>query len=262
MSADTKKDIEISRKGAVQILRFNRPEKKNAITGAMYTSVTEALKAGDADPEIAAHVFFGSGGTFCAGNDIGDFLNMAQTGGAGMVLDFIAYLPHVKKPMIAGVSGLAIGIGVTMLLHCDLVYATPDATFTTPFLNLGLLPEAGSSLLGPRLMGPQRAFEMLVLGETFSAERARQAGLINDIVTAETLEAKAISVAGRLATKPPEALALSRRLLKGDVAEVAKRVTEEVALFKQRLSSPEAREAFQAFLEKRPADFAKLRHKS
>ncbi len=254
--------IEITRQGPVQILRFNRPEKKNAITGAMYQMLTEALKSGDASPDIAAHVFLGSGGSFCAGNDIGDFLAAAQKGSGGPVLDFIALLPKMQKPMIAGVSGLAIGIGVTLLFHCDLVYATPDATFTTPFLNLGLLPEAGSSLLGPRLMGPQRAFEMLVLGETFIAERARQAGLVNDIVAADGLEAKVISIAERLATKPPEALALSRRLLKGDVAEVSKRVGEEAALFAQRLSTPEAREAFQAFLEKRPPDFAKLPAKS
>ena len=255
-------EIQIARDGGVQVVRINRPEKKNAITGAMYKTLIEALKAGDADPGIAAHVFLGSGSAFCAGNDIGDFLASAQTGNGGPVLGFIAYLPKVQKPVVAGVTGLAIGIGVTMLFHCDLVYASPDATFTTPFLNLGLLPEAGSSLLGPRLMGHQRAFEMLVLGETFSAERARQAGLVNDIVAADALEAKAISVAERLATKPPEALALSRRLLKGDVAEISERVAEEVTLFGQRLSSPEAREAFQAFLEKRAPNFAELRVKN
>ncbi len=262
MSTDIDRDIEVTRQGPVQILRFNRPAKKNALTGAMYQALTQALKDGDADAGIAAHVFLGSGGAFCAGNDIGDFLSMAQSGGSGMVLDFIEYLPRVQKPMIAGVAGVAIGIGVTMLLHCDLVYASPDATFSTPFLNLGLLPEAGSSLLGPRLMGPQRAFEMLVLGEMFSVERAQHSGLVNAVVAADALEVKVMSVAQRLASKPPEALAMSRKLLKGDVSEVAKRVSEEIALFKQRLKSPEAREAFQAFLEKRPPNFAKLGAKS
>lgn len=263
------KEIAVTRQGPVQIIRINRPEKKNALTSGMYLALGEALAAGDAAADVAVHVILGSGvgigGVFCAGNDIGDFLSFATGGNAeklGAVLGFIRSLPGIKKPLIAGVGGLASGIGVTLLFHCDLVYAAPSASFTTPFLDLGLVPEAGSSLLGPRLMGHQRAFEMLVLGETFPAERARDAGLVNAIVAPEALEEKAISAALRLARKPPEALAISRRMLRGDPAELTARIDEEIRHFRQRLASPEAREAFTAFFEKRAPDFAKIAGKT
>ncbi len=252
-------EIEVSRAGPVQVLRLARPDKKNALTGPMYRALCDALEAGDASSEIAAHVFCGSGGVFCAGNDIGDFLATAKgSGGLGEdVLRFIHLLPQVKKPMIAAVDGKAVGVGTTMLFHCDLVYATPNATFSTPFLDLGLIPEAASSLLMPRVMGPQRAFEMLALGEVFSAERAREAGFVNGIVAAGDVEAAAIAAAQRLSAKPPEALAIARRLIRGSQAEVLARTGEEANAFKIRLASPEAREAFQAFFEKRPPNFAK-----
>ena len=254
------KEIEVSRQGPVQIVRINRPEKKNALTGDMYVALGEAFAAGDAASDVAAHVILGSGGVFCGGNDIGDFLKFSSGGDGqklGAVLGFIRSLPGIKKPLIAGVGGLASGIGVTLLFHCDLVYAAPNATFSTPFLDLGLVPEAGSSLLGPRLMGPQRAFEMLVLGEKFSSERARDAGLVNAVLAPEDLEAKAMSAALSLARKPPEALAISRRLLRGDPAELMARMDEEARHFRARLTSPEAREAFTAFFEKRAPNFAK-----
>jgi enoyl-CoA hydratase/carnithine racemase len=168
-------------------------------------------------------------------------------------------LPQVVKPMIAAVDGLAIGIGTTMLLHCDLVYASPSAVLRTPFLDLGILPEAGSSLLLPRRIGHVRAFEMLALGAPFAAERAREIGLVNQVVPADAVEKTALDAARTLAAKPPEALALARRLMRGDPAEVLARIDAEVAEFKRRLASPEAREAFQAFLEKRTPDFRKLR---
>ena len=253
------KEIEVSRRGPVQIIRINRPEKKNALTGDMYLALGEAFAAGDAAPDVAAHAIFGSGGAFCAGNDIGDFLALSKGGGKKLdaVFAFISSLPRIKKPFIAGVGGLATGVGVTMLFHCDLVYAAPAATFSTPFLDLGLVPEAGSSLLAPRLMGPQRAFEMLVLGEKFSAERAREAGLVNEIVAQEALEDKVIGAAERLAKKPPEALAIARRLVRGDPSEVLTRMDEEARHFGARLESPEAKEAFTAFFEKRAPNFAK-----
>jgi enoyl-CoA hydratase/carnithine racemase len=259
------KEIAVSRQGPVQIIRLNRPEKKNALTGDMYLALGEALATGDAAADVAAHVIFGSGGVFCAGNDIGDFLSFATGDNAeklDAVLGFIGRLPGIKKPVIAGVAGLASGIGVTLLFHCDLVYASASASFTTPFLDLGLVPEAGSSLLGPRLMGHQRAFEMLVLGEPFSAERARDAGLVNAVVAPEALEEKAISAALRLARKPPEALEISRRLLRGDPAELTARIDEESRHFRQRLATPEAKEAFTAFFEKRAPDFAKITDKT
>ena len=161
--------------------------------------------------------------------------------------------------MIAAVDGLAIGVGTTMLLHCDLVYASPGASFRTPFLDLGILPEAASSLLMPRRMGHVRAFEMLALGAPYSAEQAREAGLINAIVQPDKLEATALDAGRRLASKPPEALALARKLMRGDPVEIIARIDAEIVEFADRLASPEAKEAFQAFLEKRAPDFKKLR---
>lgn len=252
-------EIAIWRDGGVQVLRIVRPEKKNALTGAMYGALADAIEAGDADDAIAAHVITGSNGVFTAGNDIGDFLATARgTGNLGKdVLRFIRLLPVIKKPLIAAVDGNAIGIGTTMLFHCDLVYAAPDATFATPFLDLGVVPEAASSLLMPRRMGYTRAFAMLVLGDPLSADDAVAAGFVNQIVPAADIEAAALDAAKRLAKKPPEALAIARRLMRGDPAEILSRMDEEVAAFRERLCSPEAIEAFTAFFEKRPPNFRK-----
>lgn len=249
--------LEISTTGAAQMIRFARPEKKNALKSVMYTAIREALVAGDQNPAIAAHVFIGSEGVFTAGNDIGEFAERAKgdTGLSGHVQDFIRHLPHVEKPMIAAVDGLAVGIGTTLLFHCDLVYATPNASFRTPFLNLGLVPEAGSSLIAPMSMGYARAFELLVLGEPFDAERGREAGFVNNIVSAGELEAVALKSVERLAAKPPGALAASRKLLRNNTAAVASRIDEEIEIFAERLQTPEAREAFTAFFEKRPPNF-------
>jgi enoyl-CoA hydratase/carnithine racemase len=222
-----------------------------------------ALEKGDASSDVIAHLFIGSGGVFSAGNDINEFLARAR-GDADLtrpIVQFIRGLPLVQKPLIAAVDGLAVGIGTTMLFHFDLVYATPAASFRTPFLDLGIVPEAGSSLLAPMRMGYARAFEMLALGESFAAERALTCGIVNAIVPAETIEAAARQAAARLANKPPEALALTRRLMRGDPKAIIARIDEEVAIFGERLASPEAREAFTAFLEKRPPDFKKTRRK-
>jgi enoyl-CoA hydratase/carnithine racemase len=254
--------IEITASGGVQTLRLARPEKKNALTSAMYKALADALEAGDASDEIAVHVILGSGGTFSAGNDIGEFL-LDATGGGNRLTDdalrFVRALPAVQKPIVAGVGGPAVGVGTTLLLHCDLVYATPDASFSTPFLDLGLVPEAASSLLLPQRAGYARAFEMLVLGEIFSAERAREAGLVNAVVSHANLEATVQSVAKRLAAKPPAALRTARKLMRGDTAAIQDRVDLEASAFRERLTSPEAQEAFAAFLEKRSPDFSKLR---
>lgn len=252
--------IDVSRSGPVQVIRINRPEKKNALTLAMYDALIAAFESGDAAADVAVHVVLGQKGVFSAGNDIGDFLEAAQGSGAysiDTILRFLAKLPRIAKPVVAGVDGIAVGVGVTMLLHFDLVYASPASVFSTPFLDLGLVPEAGSSLLLPRLAGYPRAFEMLVLGAPFSAERARAAGLVNDVIESDALEAKVLGAAARLAAKPPEALALARRLVRGDPADIDARIGEEARAFRARLASPEAREAFRAFLEKRPPDFAK-----
>jgi enoyl-CoA hydratase/carnithine racemase len=254
-------DLEISVRDGVQTYRFTRPDKKNALLSAMYTEMRQAFDRGDADPAVVAHLFIGSGGVFSAGNDIGEFMARANGGSTlgGPVLEFISHLPRIAKPMIAAVDGLAVGIGTTRLFHCDLVYATPTASLRTPFLDLGLVPEAASSLLAPMRMGYARAFELLVLGEPFSAERAREAGIINAIVPADQLEATALAACAKLARKAPEALALSRRLLRGDPGAIVARTHEEAAIFGARLSSPEAREAFAAFMDKRAPNFNTLK---
>jgi enoyl-CoA hydratase/carnithine racemase len=252
-------DVAVSVTDNVQILRLTRVAKKNALTGEMYAALCNALEQGDDDPAIAAHVIMGSGGVFTAGNDLGDFLATAQgTGGVSKdVLRFIRLLPVVRKPLIAAVDGDAIGIGTTLLFHCDLVYATPTSKFATPFLALGLIPEAASSLLMPKRMGYARAFEMLALGETFTAEQAGQAGFVNKVVPSEHLEETVLAAAQQLASRPPEALATTRRLMRGDPAEIIKRTDIEVVAFRERLGSPEAVEAFTAFFEKRPPNFRK-----
>lgn len=255
-------DVLVTIQDGIQTIRMNRAAKKNALTRLMYDTMTAALKAGDTDPAIAVHVIFGAQGVFSAGNDIADFIQQppdTRSGGAGGAFGFISTLPLVAKPLVAGVDGLAIGVGTTMLLHCDLVYASPAASLRTPFLDLGLVPEAASSLLAPRLMGHARAFEMLCLGEAFDAERALQAGLVNKIVPAAELEAQTLTAARRLAAKPPGALAAARKLMKGDPAEILAQIKREGAVFAERLASPEAKEAFAAFMAKRPPDFARFR---
>ena len=260
------KEIEIRIEDGVQVIRFTRADKKNAFTGPMYSAMSEALDASETNDAVACHVFIGSGGVFSAGNDINDFLRRAQAtaGGDGKgipapSLDFIRRLPKVTKPMIGAVDGLAIGIGTTMLLHCDLVYASPTASLRTPFLDLGLIQEAGSTVTAPARMGYPRAFEMICLGEPFGAERALQAGLINHIVPADQLEATAMKAAKRLAAKPRQALMTSRRLLRQNHAAISAVIDEEAKAYQGLMSSPEAREAFTAFLEKRPPDFARAR---
>jgi enoyl-CoA hydratase/carnithine racemase len=263
-------EIEIKAADGVQVIRFLRAEKKNAFTGPMYAAMSQALEAAETDDAIAVHVFMGSGGVFSAGNDINDFLRRAQAatqapagGNGGGIptpsLDFIRRLPKVTKPMIAAVDGLAIGVGTTMLLHCDLVYATPAASLRTPFLDLGLVQEAASSITAPARMGYPRAFELICLGEPFSAQRALEAGLINAVVPAEELEATALKAARRLAAKPRQALMTSRRLLRRNFPDLGAMIDAEAAAYQTLMVSPEAREAFTAFLEKRPPDFAKAR---
>ena len=259
-------EIEIKVQDGVQVMRFTRADKKNAFTGPMYSAMSEALDASETNDAIACHVFVGSGGVFSAGNDINDFMRRAAATAAGdgkgipaPSLDFIRRLPKVTKPMIAAVDGLAIGVGTTMLLHCDLVYASPTASLRTPFLDLGLIQEAGSTITAPERMGYPLAFELICLGEPFSAERALQAGLINAIVPADQLEATALKAARRLAAKPRQALMTSRRLLRKNHAAISAMIDEESLAYKTLMGSPEAREAFTAFLEKRPPDFAKAR---
>lgn len=254
-------EVIVEVRDGIQVIRINRPDKKNALKRDMYDRMGEALISGDASNDVAAHVFLGTNGVFTAGNDISDFANQGgaprdnKHGAPG----FIRLLPIVSKPMIAAVDGLAVGVGTTMLFHCDLVFASPGASLRTPFVDLGLVPEAASSLLAPMRIGQQRAFELLCLGEPFDGQRAYEAGLVNHVVPAEQLESAAMKAAARLALKPPGALAASRRLLRGDPAVVLAQIDKEAEIFAERLASDEAKEAFSAFLEKRKPDFSRFR---
>ena len=236
----------------VQVIRFNRPDKKNAITDAMYRTMIEALQAAGADQDIRAIVFLGSEGCFSAGNDMADFMAFAMSGGKGRLAagDFLHALVSVQKPIISGVDGLAIGIGTTLNLHCDLTVASSRSLFKTPFVDLALVPEAASSLLVPRIMGHQRAFALLAAGEGFSAEQALQAGLIWKVVSETDVESETLKIAASLAAKPPQALKIARDLLRGDGAEVRQRIDAEIVHFAAQLQSTEARAAFEAFMRR------------
>lgn len=243
--------IRISREEGVQILRLDRPEKKNALTGAMYSDLAEALETGNSDSSLRCHLICGQAEVFTAGNDIGDFLAYA-TGGAIAdmpVVRFLRALVRNEKPLVASVDGLAIGVGTTLLMHCDMVFAGPRALLRSPFVDLGLVPEAGSSLLGPQLMGHARAFELLCLGAPMTAAEAAGVGLVNKVVEDDP-DTAALDCARQIAAKPPEAMALSRKLLRGDTTALSDRVEEEIRIFSQRLSAPETIAAFQAFMAK------------
>ncbi|ODT56531.1 MAG: enoyl-CoA hydratase [Methylobacterium sp. SCN 67-24] len=244
--------IVIERQDAVQIIRMNRPDKKNAITRAMYAEMAAALKAGDADPSVRVHVFLGVPGAFSAGNDLADFMAVASGGeGGAEVWDFLAALALVEKPVVSGVDGIAVGIGTTINLHCDLTFATPRTVFRTPFVDLGLVPEAGSSLLAPRILGQQGAFALLGLGEGFPAERALAAGLIYKVVAEDELEAATLAAARDIAAKPPEALRIARDLMRGDRSDLVARIKEEGEHFRARLVSDEERAALVAFMTRK-----------
>ncbi|MHC2298818.1 crotonase/enoyl-CoA hydratase family protein [Rhizobium mongolense] len=235
----------------VQIIRFNRPEKKNAITRPMYVRMTEALKAANEDITIRATVFLGTEGAFSAGNDIGDFLAAAMGGSLGReLLDFLNALVNAEKPLVSGVDGLAIGIGTTMHMHCDLTVASDRSQFRTPFVDLALVPEAASSLLAPRIMGHQRAFALLAAGEAFSAQEAKDAGLVWKVCSAPDVESLTLAAAAKLAAKPPEALKIARHLIRGDRAEIIARIDDEARHFAAQLKSAEAHAAFEAFMRR------------
>jgi enoyl-CoA hydratase/carnithine racemase len=243
--------VDVIRDGGVLVATLNRPEKKNALTGAMYRALRQALLGASADAAIGAVLVTGAGGAFCAGNDIGDFLaeSRAQSEGArtGAGGEFIRTLARFDKPLIAAVEGPAVGIGTTFCLHCDLVYAAPSARFQMPFVNLGLVPEAGSSLLVPRRFGIGVASELLLLGEAIDARRAHEIGLVNEVVEPEALKAHALAKAKALAAKPRAALLATRKLMRGDAEALYAHMEEELVAFARALKSPEARAAFEAF---------------
>ncbi|QDL90628.1 enoyl-CoA hydratase [Paroceanicella profunda] len=237
--------VEISREGGVQTIRLTRPEKKNAVTEQMYGAIADALTTGDADPGVGAHLFCGSAGVFSAGQDLSAFLEPGS--GVPPQLDrFLDAQVLARKPMVAAVDGLAIGIGTTLLLQCDMVFCSPGAVFRTPFTDLGGVPENASSLIAPQIMGPLWAFELLCLGETFDAERALAARLVNAVLPVEELEPHARAVAARLAAKPPRALEAARALVRGSVEERLAVSRRERQLFFERIRSEEARAALAA----------------
>lgn len=244
--------IEIETAGGIQIIRMNRADKKNALTDDMYATMSDALASAEKDKALKVSVFLGVPGAFSAGNDIGDFLKVAMSGSTDKmsVFSFLKAIITSKKPLVAGVDGLAIGIGTTMLMHCDYVAASDRSVFKTPFTDLGLVPEAGSSLIGPQNMGYHRAFELLAMGESFTAEAAQVAGFVNRVTTESEVEKTAISVASAIAEKPVEALAISRQLLRGDRSDVLKRMRDEAELWGARLASDEAKQAFMSFVSK------------
>jgi enoyl-CoA hydratase/carnithine racemase len=249
MSQDKVTDIEIAREGAVLSAAFARPQKKNAITGAMYEGLIEAFDTASRDPDIGALVLSGKGGVFTAGNDIGDFLQVAlHETGDFPAWRFVNTVAAFEKPLIAAVDGLAIGVGTTLCLHCDLVYASPTARFQTPFVNLGLVPEAGSSLLAPQRFGRAKASELLLLAEPFGADEALRLGLVNAVLAESELLPHAMSKAAALAAKPRAALLATRRLMRGDPEALKTQMAAEMHAFSAALKSPEAHAAFQAFL--------------
>jgi enoyl-CoA hydratase/carnithine racemase len=241
----------------VQWIRMDRPEKKNALTGAMYAAMTEALTRADADAGVRAVVITGSVDCFTAGNDLADFAN-ARPGQPAPAIRYLETLAATGKPVLAGVSGVAVGIGTTMLLHCDLVYASSSARFMLPFVNLGLCPEAASSFILPGKMGHQRAAGLLFFGEAFDAETARACGLVNEIFPDDELATGLRAKARQLAEKPPAALRATKALLKGSQADAIKQaMTRETEQFAALLQGPEAKEAMAAFLQRRKPDFSK-----
>jgi enoyl-CoA hydratase/carnithine racemase len=237
----------------VRQITMNRPDRRNALDRTTYQGLIDALAAADADAGVRAIVLTGAGGCFTSGNDIKDFAAAAATGvGARVAIDFLGAISTTKKPIVAAVEGFAVGIGTTMLLHCDLAFAGKGASFRLPFVALGLCPEGGSSYLLPLIAGSKRAAELLMLGEVFSPEVAQEAGLLNAVTEAGEALPLAIEKAKALAALPPQSVALTKMLLKrGSAAATAETIATEARHFGERLMSAEAQAAFAAFLMKR-----------
>lgn len=236
-------------------IRINRPEKRNAISAAMYGAMADALEQAAADKQVRAVMIVGSGGHFTAGNDLRDFQDPAALDHDRPVFRFLIAIATFPKVLIAGVVGSAVGIGTTMLLHCDLVVAGREAKFAMPFVDLGLVPEAGSSLILPALVGRQRTAKLLLLGDRFGAEEALEMGIVTEVVDDGSVEEAARGLALRIAAKAPSAVMISKRLINGNVAAVKQRIGEEAAEFADQLRSPEVAEAIAAFYEKRAPKF-------
>ncbi len=250
-------DILIDHSAAITTLTINRVAKKNSFTASMYATMADALEQAQVDSAVRVLVVQGHETVFSAGNDIADFLKSPPSAADAPVFRFLRALSTFSKPVVAAVCGPAVGIGTTLLFHCDLVYAGDNAAFSMPFVNLGVCPEAASSLLAPQRMGYGRAAEALLLGEPFMAEAALEMGLVSRIVAPSEVNALAQRQAQKLASKPSTSLLHTKRLMKQSQASlVAQCMDEEARLFGRMLGEAAAREAFTAFLEKRKPDFS------
>lgn len=252
--------VRVSVDGNVMRLTLARPEKKNALTGAMYSALAQALDRAESDPAIRVVLFEGAGDSFTAGNDVADFAAVAAGTASREAMTahvFLEALARARKPYVAAVHGLAVGVGVTMLLHCDLVYVAEDARLLTPFVNLALVPEAASTLLLPARIGYARAFAMFAFGEPVDGKTAAALGLANAAVPASEVHAKALAAAKTLAAKPMGALSATKQLMR-DASAIAAVMAREGEIFGARLRTAEAAEAFKAFAERRAPDFSKI----
>jgi enoyl-CoA hydratase/carnithine racemase len=249
--------LTVTDEGPTRVITLRRPEKKNAITQDMYRAISEAIDSAQDNPAIRCMIITGGPGVFTAGNDLEDFLQDGTSNSdaprTSTASKLLYSLVHNAKPIIAAVDGIAIGIGTTMLLHCDYVLASSMATFSTPFIHLGLVPEGASSLLMPRIMGHQRAFATLVMGRSVSAEEAHSAGFVNVVVAPGHTEAEARKVASEICALPAEAVAISRKLLRPSPEDLMSRIDQESELFAERMRSKEAVAAFKAFFARKKA---------
>lgn len=249
----------IKQTDAILELTMNRPEKKNAITASMYATMAEQLENANTNADIRVVIIKGAGESFTSGNDLNDFLQNPPTDDSSSVSRFLRAIMSFEKPLIAAVNGVAIGIGTTMLLHCDFAFASTNALFQMPFVDLALVPEAAASYLLPQLMGQRKAAELLMLSKKFGADEAKELNIINQATSPEELDIMAMQTAKHLTQKAPEALRLSKMLLKKANAQIiAETMKTEGALFMERLQSPEATEVMQAFMQKREPDFSKF----
>jgi enoyl-CoA hydratase/carnithine racemase len=245
--------------GRVMRVELARLDKKNALTGAMYAGLADAITAADQDAQVRAVLLHGAPDCFCAGNDVGDFLKRPPLVAGSPSARFFVAMQELRKPIVAAVGGPAVGIGTTMLLHCDIVYAAANARFQLPFVPLGITPEFGSTYILPLLAGYQRAAELLLLGQPFTAQKAHEVGIVSVVVPQEDLFSEAQEAAAALAALPPESIQLTKQLMKKRHAQLVREtIAEEVQVFGERLGSAEAKEAMSAFLEKRKPDFSRF----
>lgn len=250
--------IKLKEEDGVLEITFARPDKKNALSSAMYRAARDALESAQTSKAVSVVLFSAEGDAFTAGNDLADFANVtAGQADEGQAHLFIEALARTKKPIVAAVPGIAVGVGTTMLLHCDLVYVADTAKLSAPFANLALVPEAASSMLLPARIGHVRAFAMFALGESISAAEAFALGLANKMLPQDEVLTAARTAAKTLAKKPVGSVVSTKKLMR-DVAMLLAKIDEEGAIFRERLKSDEAREAFRAFAERRPPDFSKF----